>query len=98
MRVNGARVVPTASDGVYTLSGIGAGDLVRIIFSDTASATPGDMNGDGEITLSDLTAFINFCKNGGSISENPAADVNEDGYINNQDLIGIVNILIGKDN
>ena len=98
VRVNGARVVPTASDGVYTLSGIGAGDLVKIIFSDTASATPGDMNGDGEITLSDLTAFINFCKDGGSINENPAADVNEDGYINNQDLIGIVNILIGKDN
>lgn len=56
---------------------------------------PGDVNGDGKISISDITRLIGYYNNPGSVSINQAnADVNGDGRISISDitrLIGIYN-------
>ena len=56
-----------------------------------ASALNGDVNGDGEVTVSDINAVIEVIL--GS-SSNSAADVNGDGEITVGDVNFIINIII----
>ena len=92
--VNGKRVTPTATDGVYTLTDILAGNIVKIFFSDTPIKR-GDINGDGNVNISDVTALVNIIL--GKEKENIAADVDENGTISIADVTALVNIILGKD-
>ena len=52
----------------------------------------GDVNGDGEVNISDVNAVIDIILGGGS---NPAADVNGDGEVNIGDVNAVIDIILG---
>jgi hypothetical protein len=57
----------------------------------------GDVNSDGVVTVTDVTAIINFILGKPSYNFNiDAADVNEDGYINVTDVTNTINIILNK--
>ena len=59
--------------------------------------TPGDANGDGEVTIVDVVAVVNRLLGsnvGDFIFE--AADMNQDGQISIVDVVAVVNVLLGK--
>lgn len=57
----------------------------------------GDVNGDGAINASDLSAVINkILKRPNPVFIDAAADMNSDGYINAADLSAIINIILKK--
>ena len=53
----------------------------------------GDLNGDGNINISDVTALINLLM-GSNPNSNPAADVNGDGNVNISDVTILINMLM----
>lgn len=55
----------------------------------------GDVNGDGNVNISDVTALINYLLSGdeGSVNLNNA-DVNQDGNINISDVTALINLLL----
>ena len=58
-------------------------------------AGPGDMNGDGEFTVSDITLLINAVVGAGeNVEYNADADVNGDGDVNITDVIQLINQMI----
>ena len=54
---------------------------------------PGDINGDGELSIADVTTIINVIILGG---KDPAMDVNGDGEVNLADVNMIINMLINR--
>ena len=56
-----------------------------------SSGLKGDVNGDGEVNISDVNAIINMILGGGT---NPAADVNNDGEINIADVNAVIDIIL----
>ena len=52
---------------------------------------PGDVNGDGEVSISDVNAVIDVILTGG---DNPKADVNGDGEINIADVNAVINLIL----
>ena len=58
----------------------------------------GDVNGDGEITIADVTALVNIVlgKDTEELYNNSAADVNQDDDITIADVTALVNRLLGK--
>ena len=60
-------------------------------------ALKGDVNGDGEITIADVTALVNILLGkDASGYDHDAADVNSDGGRTIADVTALVNILLGK--
>ena len=53
----------------------------------------GDVNGDGSVNISDVTALIDLLLGGGTIS-NPAADCNQDGSVNISDVTSLIDYLL----
>jgi len=51
----------------------------------------GDVNGDGEVTVSDVNAAIDLILTG---DVNPAADVNGDGELSISDVNAIIDIIL----
>ena len=56
---------------------------------------PGDVNGDGEVNISDVTALIDLLLSGETGTE--MADVNKDGEVNISDVTSIIDMLLGGD-
>lgn len=56
---------------------------------------PGDVNGDGEVNISDVTALIDLLLSGETGTE--MADVNSDGEVNISDVTSIIDMLLGGD-
>lgn len=54
----------------------------------------GDVNGDGYVNGSDVTALYNVVL-GINMTHESRADVNEDGYVNGADITALYNILLG---
>ena len=54
----------------------------------------GDVNGDGEVDVRDITALIDVIMN--SISDNPRADVNGDGDIDVRDITALIDIIMNS--
>jgi surface protein len=62
-------------------------------FTEKPAFLRGDVNGDGDVTIADVTVLISMVlKNNSTVADNPAADCNEDGSIN----IADVTVLIGR--
>ncbi len=61
----------------------------------------GDVNGDGNLTIADVTALVNVILGKDNISpylyDHDAADVNGDGSVNIADVTTIVNLILGKE-
>ena len=55
---------------------------------------PGDVDGDGSITIADVTTLINILLVG--VEENAAADVNSDGQTNISDVTKLINALLSS--
>ena len=52
---------------------------------------PGDLNGDGRLSVSDITGLIDAILSGNAeILDNPYADVNGDGRINIHDVTALI--------
>ena len=57
-----------------------------------STLTPGDINGDGELTISDVTGLIDILLSGGDL---PAyADVNGDGVVTIKDVTALIDMLL----
>ena len=54
----------------------------------------GDVNGDGHVTISDVTALIDLLLGGGTIN-NPAADCNNDSNVTISDVTALIDYLLG---
>jgi len=73
---NNTAISLTAVDGEVTV----AGALSNVI--------PGDINGDGKVSLSDLVLLANaYGSKPGDTKWNPNADINEDGKVSLSDLV-----------
>ena len=57
---------------------------------------PGDMNGDGEFSVSDITMLINLIMGAGEegIDDNVMADVNGDGTVNISDIVMLIEMVL----
>jgi predicted lipoprotein with Yx(FWY)xxD motif len=55
---------------------------------------PGDVNGDGKVNVSDVSALINMIM-GLTVMDQSAADVNGDGKVNVSDVSALINIILG---
>lgn len=53
---------------------------------------PGDVDGDSQITIADVTALIDILL--GGVEENASADVNLDGQTNISDLTKLIDVLL----
>ena len=64
------------------------------------AATRGDVNGDGSVTIADVTALVNIIlgnsANPTEEGEENVADVNQDGSVTIADVTALVNIILGN--
>ena len=74
------------------LSATDAGDTDRI-YVDRWSNITGDINGDGEVNVSDVTALINKIL-GSSTYSDAVCDINGDGEINVSDVTALINLIL----
>ena len=74
------------------LSATDAGSTERIYVDRWANIT-GDINGDGEVNVSDVTALINKIL-GSSTYSNAVCDINGDGEINVSDVTALINLIL----
>ena len=56
--------------------------------------TLGDVNGDGDVNVMDITALIDIIMN--DITDNPRADVNGDANIDVMDITALIDIIMGS--
>ena len=72
---------------------LGYGPTVTLQFVKGGAPEPikGDVNGDGEVNITDVNAMIDFIL---SSSDNPIADVNGDGEINISDVNEVISIIL----
>ena len=66
--------------------------LASMVAFASSAAIPGDVNGDGEVNISDINAVIDMIL-GGRVD--PNGDVNGDGEVNISDVSSIIDILLG---
>ena len=78
-------------DEIKTFVHAGGGD-VTVKLSLTDSTRIGDVNGDGEVSIGDVTALIDTLLRNSSFS--PAADVNSDGEVNISDVTTLIDLLL----
>lgn len=77
--------------------------LPRIYRKVASSETPkGDVNGDGQVSIADVTALVNIILGKATPESNPeynfdAANVNDDDDISIADVTALVNIILGKE-
>lgn len=69
-------------------------DDITLYYTAMGSPDEGDVNGDGKVNVSDVTALINMIL-GGIPKDMERADVNGDGIINVSDVTALVNIILG---
>ncbi len=64
------------------------------IVEDLVTTTPGDVNGDGKVNVSDVTALVNMIL-GVVPKDDERADLNGDGKVNVTDITALINIILG---
>jgi len=68
---------------------------VLLVVDKIPEDTPGDLNGDGQVTGQDLVTLTNYVL---SNTYNKAADLNNDGVVSGADYVIMVNMILGKNN
>lgn len=68
----------------------------RIAYLDTHTfaGREGDVNGDGNVNVTDVTQLINYIMGNHEVSKTDGADVNGDGYINVVDVTSLISIIL----
>ena len=78
----------------------GNGGYISADVTENNGAMPlsvGDANGDGQVTITDAVAIVNYILGNASANFNLfAADVNRDGNITITDAVGVVNIILNS--
>ena len=65
-------------------------------FTEKPAFLRGDVNGDGSVTIADVTALVNIILGKSAAPASGVADVNEDGGVTIADVTALVNIILGK--
>ena len=89
----------TAYDDNYTdktYAHIDGGPSNPGYFTEGPAVKPGDVDGDGHVKISDVTALIDLLL-GGDTSNNKAADVNKDGKVDISDVTTLIDLLLRGD-
>ncbi|MBR1788880.1 MAG: dockerin type I repeat-containing protein, partial [Bacteroidaceae bacterium] len=93
VKVADGQALTDGSGHIYTgtltaeqISAIAGQELVPVLM--------GDVNGDGTLTIADVTALVNMVLGKSEFSE--VADVNGDGHPSIADVTALVNIVLGK--
>ena len=66
------------------------GSIVEM--TDSNSDIPGDINGDGNMTIADVTSLIDLLLSGGELPD--GADVNGDGVVTIKDVTDLIDMLL----
>ena len=82
---------PNYTNGYYAR--IDGGPSSPGYFTDKTAYVPGDANGDGHVTIADVTAMISLLMSGSAV-DNPAADVNGDGHLTIGDVTALISRLM----
>ncbi|MBQ9560292.1 MAG: InlB B-repeat-containing protein, partial [Bacteroidaceae bacterium] len=93
VKVADGKALTDGSGHIYrgTLS---ADQISAIAGQELAPVLMGDVNGDGTLTIADVTALVNMVLGKSEFSE--VADVNGDGHPSIADVTTLVNIVLGK--
>ena len=81
-----------AGSAFLRLSNTQAGNTTKVYIDRWNKAT-GDINGDGEVNVSDVTALINKIL-GSSTYSDAVCDINGDGEINVSDVTALINLIL----
>ncbi len=81
-------------DGVMIYHYVPGAYLEVFKMTQAGGAVTGDVNGDGEVDVRDITALIDVIMN--SITDNPRADVNADGDIDVRDITALIDIIMNS--
>ena len=81
-------------DGVMIYHYVPGGYVEAFKMTQAGGAVTGDVNGDGEVDVRDITALIDVIMN--SITDNPRADVNADGDIDVRDITALIDIIMNS--
>ena len=81
-----------AGSAFLRLTNTQAGNTTKVYIDRWSKAT-GDINGDGEINVSDVTALINKIL-GSSTYSDASCDINGDGEINVSDVTALINLIL----
>ena len=81
-----------AGSAFLWLTSTQAGNTTKVYIDRWCKAT-GDINGDGEINVSDVTALINKIL-GSSTYSDASCDINGDGEINVSDVTALINLIL----
>ena len=87
-----ATVVPPIT---YAVEGIAAYGVTTAKFEAPVVVVPGDVNGDGQVTASDITSLYSIILNN-DWSNAVNADQNGDGEITAADITSVYNVLLGN--
>ncbi len=82
------------ADGVMIYHYVPGAYLEVFKMTQAGGAVTGDVNGDGEVDVRDITALIDVIMN--SITDNPRADVNADGDIDVRDITALIDIIMNS--
>ena len=66
--------------------------MLLILISANAQTLRGDVNGDGNVDVSDVTALINMIL--GTEPMSAKADINGDGKVDVSDITALINLII----
>ena len=66
--------------------------MLLILISANAQTLRGDVNGDGNVDVSDVTALINMIL--GTVEKDDAYDFDGDGILNVTDVTSLINIIL----
>ena len=69
-------------------------NIEEVTLFGNATGLQGDVNGDGEVNVVDITALIDAIMN--DITDNPRADVNGDGNIDVVDITALIDIIMNS--
>ena len=81
-----------AGSAFLQLTNTQAGNTTKVYIDRWSNAT-GDINGDGEVNVSDVTALINKIL-GSSTYSDAVCDINGDGEINVSDVTALINMIL----
>jgi agmatine/peptidylarginine deiminase len=70
------------------------GELDPHHFTVNISYTRGDVNGDGEVNIQDVTTLIDYVLHSSGIISIPSADCNEDSKVDIADVIALINYVL----
>lgn len=93
------KIPETLAGKTFTVTGFVAKykdqlQLLPVEVKDEAGSIPGDINGDGIVNVSDVTALISKILGEAEYSDS-VCDINGDGVVNVSDVTALVNLILG---